>query len=216
MNMKKILVSTLSIGLIAPVMLTPAVSVNAAASSLEQEANITEDVTVSFNNQQKEFLEKLSLVYSFFYFDDNNKLHLDLTNNELKDSYAFTESDLEIMDTILSAPSMSTNVNSGETNIRPMLSVSSGKIWFTYNDIIGTLSSAAMIGPAAVYAAIVGMGAISLGPVGASIAAAVGLLGLDDLAGFTYNITQAVVNKQGVYLGVEMNGVFPNIVSGTY
>lgn len=216
MNMKKILVSTLSIGLIAPVILTPAVNVSAATSNLEQEANITEDVTVSFNNQQKEFLEKLSLVYSFFYFDDNNKLHLELTNNELKDSYAFTESDLEIMSTILSAAPLSSNINSEEVNISPMLSVSSGKIWFTYSDVIGTLSSAAMIGPAAVYAAVVAMGAISLGPVGAGIAAAVGILGFPSLAGFTYNITQAVANKQGVYLGVEMNGVFPNIVSGTY
>ncbi len=59
-------------------------------------------------------------------------------------------------------------------------------------------------------------GAISLGPVGAAIASAVGILGFPSLAGFTYSILQAVSNKQGVYLGVEMNGVFPNIVSGTY
>ena len=120
---------------------------------------------------------------------------------------------------LTTAPIVTTETLSGKTSdnmITPMMHVSGGKIWFTYSDIVGTLTSAAMIGPAAVYAAFVGLGSISLGPVGTAITAAVGVLGFPSLAGFTYSILQASINRQGVYMGVEMNGVFPNIVSGTW
>lgn len=47
-----------------------------------------------------------------------------------------------------------------------------------------------------------------LGPVGTEIVAAVGILGIASLANFTYLVIQAHYAGQGVYIGVEWDGVW--------
>ncbi len=94
--------------------------------------------------------------------------------------------------------------------------VEDGKIWFTYDDVMSFLFAAASVGSSAMYAALVALGSVSLGLVGTAIATVVGIIGAPSLASFCYQVIQAVANYQGGYIGVEMNGIFPNIVCGTW
>lgn len=169
--------------------------------------------TLDLNSQQQLFMNKLTHIYPYFYFN-HNQLALSIDYDTLKTEYGFTDDDIVTIDSMLKAPAISWDNET--SNIQSRMYVKGSKVYFTHADVVSALYSAALIGPSAIYAAIVGLGTISLGPVGTAIAAAVGVLGFPSLAGFTYQVIQAASNGQGVYLGVEMNGIFPNIVSGTF
>lgn len=169
--------------------------------------------TLDLNSQQQLFMNKLTHIYPYFYFN-HNQLALSIDYDTLKTEYGFTDDDIVTIDSMLKAPAISWDNET--SNIQSKMYVKGSKVYFTHADVVSALYSAALIGPSAIYAAIVGLGTISLGPVGTAIAAAVGVLGFPSLAGFTYQVIQAASNGQGVYLGVEMNGIFPNIVSGTF
>lgn len=169
--------------------------------------------TLDLNSQQQLFMKKLTHIYPYFYFN-HNQLALSIDYDTLKTEYGFTDDDIVTIDSMLKAPAISWDNET--SNIQSRMYVKGSKVYFTHADVVSALYSAALIGPSAIYAALVGLGTISLGPVGTAIAAAVGVLGFPSLAGFTYQVIQAASNGQGVYLGVEMNGIFPNIVSGTF
>lgn len=169
--------------------------------------------TLDLNSQQQLFMNKLTHIYPYFYFD-NNQLALSIDYDTLKTEYGFTDDDIVTIDSMLKAPAISWDNET--SNIQSRMYVKGSKVYFTHADVVSALYSAALIGPSAIYAALVGLGTISLGPVGTAIAAAVGVLGFPSLSGFTYQVIQAAPNGQGVYLEVEMNGIFPNIVSGTF
>ncbi|MDK4351332.1 hypothetical protein M4I17_02780 [Enterococcus thailandicus] len=169
--------------------------------------------TLDLNSQQQLFMNKLTHIYPYFYFN-HNQLALSIDYDTLKTEYGFTDDDIVTIDSMLKAPAISWDNET--SNIQSRMYVKGSKVYFTHADVVSALYSAALIGPSAIYAAIVGLGTISLGPVGTTIAGAVGILGFPSLAGFTYQVIQAASNGQGVYLGVEMNGIFPNIVSGTF
>ncbi|WP_270608367.1 hypothetical protein [Enterococcus thailandicus] len=168
---------------------------------------------LDLNSQQQLFMNKLTHIYPYFYFN-HNQLALSIDYDTLKTEYGFTDDDIVTIDSMLKAPAISWDNET--SNIQSRMYVKGNKVYFTHADVVSALYSAALIGPSAIYAALVGLGTISLGPVGTAIAAAVGVLGFPSLAGFTYQVIQAASNGQGVYLGVEMNGIFPNIVSGTF
>lgn len=169
--------------------------------------------TLDLNSQQQLFMNKLTHIYPYFYFN-HNQLALSIDYDTLKTEYGFTDDDIVTIDSMLKAPALSLATET--PNIQSKMYIKGSKVYFTHADVVSALYSAALIGPSAIYAAIVGLGTISLGPVGTAIAAAVGVLGFPSLAGFTYQVIQAASNGQGVYLGVEMNGIFPNIVSDTF
>lgn len=182
-------------------------------SKVKQPSNI-DFFNLALNPQQQLFINKLTQIYSYFYFNDNNKLTLLIDYDTLKAKYGFTTADIITIDSMLKAPAL--YLDTEIPNIQSRMYVKGSKVYFTHADVVSALYSAALIGPSAIYAAIVGLGTISLGPVGTAIAATVGALGFPSLSGFTYQVIQATSNGQGVYLGVEMNGLFPNIVSGTF
>ncbi|MGO2629163.1 MAG: hypothetical protein ACTH87_04615 [Enterococcus italicus] len=170
MRIKKTMILAIAIGILSPTILSPVTAIKATSNNDQYQNSSTNnsyddnDVTVSFSTDQKEFLNKLSLIYEYFYFDENKNIKLELSHEELEHNYQFSNEDLKIIDTILEAPSLEKEINNGEKEvISPMMSVHSGKIWFEYSDVVGTLSSAAMIGPAAVYATIVGREQYHLG-----------------------------------------------------
>ena len=192
------------------------VSAIAFAAESNPSTNINPDTIFSkdsLSETDQRFLEKMAQVFDGYTTNDNGEITFTYSREDLQE-FGFDDSEIArlldlnqiICGTILPE----------ETNISTRLSVQDGKIYFTYDDVITFLSAAAIAGPEAVYAALVALGSVSLGPVGTAIAGVVGLIGAPSLVGFCYQITQAVANQQGVYIGVEMNGAFPNIVSGTW
>lgn len=97
------------------------------------------------------------------------------------------------------------------------ISFSSGSKWvrvnFTYADTVSILSSAAQIGPAALYAAIVGISGV-IGPAGPILTSVLGIIGAAGLVDGCYTILRAVGNKRGVYLEAGLDGMFPYVDFG--
>lgn len=167
----------------------------------------------SFSEEDRAFFEKMSLVFDGYTTNKAGEIVFTYSNNSLYE-LGFTESEATRL-AALNATICGT-VLSDEDSVSSRMFVEDGKIWFTYDDVMAFLFAAASVGPSAMYAALVALGSVSLGPVGTAIAAIVGVIGAPSLASFCYQVIQAVANQQGVYIGVEMNGIFPNIVSGTW
>lgn len=216
MKIKSQLILFSSVLLLSPIfsssLLAQAESSDSSPASTSSSVN--DNLQLSLTSEQKNFMTKFEKLYTHLSFDDSKKLVLNVSNEDLMGTFGFTQEETTLINNMLAqAPQLNTQ---NESPIHSRMYIHGSTIRFTHDDIMSALYSAAMIGPAAVYGAIVALGAISLGPIGAGIAAAVGILGFPSLAGFTYNIIQAAANGQGVYIGVQMNGIFPNIISGTY
>lgn len=192
-------------------------SVSASAATPDSRAT-SDGVVFDFNNitdSDRIFLEKMTQVFDGFVADDAGVISFTYSNAELATDFGFTQAEIAKMNGVVAiTANLSVSSNSGQATTR--MSVADGKVYFDNADVHAFLLGAASIGPAAVYAAFVALSTVSLGPVGTAIAAIVGVIGAPSLAGFCYNVIQAAINNQGVYIGVEMNGVFPNIVSGTW
>ena len=167
----------------------------------------------SFSAEDRAFFEKMSLVFDGYTTNEAGEIIFTYTDASLAE-LGFSENEAarlnELNETICGV------VLSDEASVTTRMFVEDGKVWFTYDDVMSFLFAAASVGPSAMYAALVALGSVSLGPVGSAIATILGILGAPSLASFCYQVIQAVANQQGVYIGVEMNGIFPNIVCGTW
>lgn len=208
--MKKIM-TIYSVGFVLFGSVLPTV-VHAQESSVVMEQNNKK--INKLTDSQAQFMQKYKALLDKFQFSngDSGRLILSVTSDELINNYGFTfEESKAILDAVRFA-----YLPKQPDLYQSRMHIDGGKIYFTYDDVVAFLSSAAQIGPAAMYGALVGLGTVSLGPVGGMVVTALGVIGAPGLAEFTYQVVQATINRQGVYIGVEFNGIFPNIVSGTW
>lgn len=75
---------------------------------------------------------------------------------------------------------------------------------------------AAQIGPAALIAEIEAVSLMLGGPVSAVVAAILSAVGICSFGDLAYLVIQAAANDQGIYFGIDWNGVFPNPTQGTF
>jgi len=189
----------------------PALAANVSDNDIFQLSNLSaEDIT---------FLEKYTLVLDGFTADNGGNIVFGYSDLELKDIYGFSDSEISRLHEITNV--MELNPMSLEdveltTNRNARFFVSGSTIYFENYEVTGMLMTAASAGPVAMYALLVGLGTISLGPIGTTVAIVLGIIGAPSLASFCYYVIQAGVNGQGVYIGFYMNGIFPMIDSGTW
>ncbi|MDK6804521.1 hypothetical protein [Aerococcus sp. UMB7834] len=221
---KKLSVITSILAISLPIFINVPVSVRAIEQNeqvgLQQESNQKYSISDHITNEDKKFMEKYSATYSQFELDSEGKLLLGLTDDQLINDYNFSNSEVEKIHEIINyqhtnvdnAKNMTSN---GDTSIvTPYLHVSDWKVYFTYDDLVMYVSSAAQIGPQAIVAALAGLGSVVATPgVGTVIGTAIGLFSAGTIA---YQVTQALANQQGWYIGVTWNGAFPNPDSGTW
>jgi hypothetical protein len=105
---------------------------------------------------------------------------------------------------------------SNSNAISPNLYVSNSKLYFTNSDVRMYLFAAAAVGSGALAVALAGVGTLMGGPVGLFISTALVIIGLGTLTNLCYLIIQAVTLNQGVYIGINWNGPFPNYSQGTW
>ena len=98
--------------------------------------------------------------------------------------------------------------------ITPDVYVSNWIIYFTYDDVNAFLFAAASAGPVALALELEAISTMLGGAVGSIIGIILNFIGAASLGYFCYIITQAEFNHQGVYIGIEWNHGFPNIVQG--
>lgn len=208
--MKKVLSIILSLVMLLSMSVT-AFAAEPASSNENNSAVIFSDD--SFSSEDRVFFEKMSLVFDGYTTNEAGEIVFTYSNTSLAE-LGFNENEIARLNSLnetICGVALTDN-----TSVAARMFVEDGKIWFTYDDVMAFLFAAASVGSSAMYAALVALGSVSLGPVGTAIAAIVGVIGAPSLASFCYQVIQAVANQQGVYIGVEMNGIFPNIVSGTW
>ncbi|WDV46610.1 hypothetical protein PV797_02675 [Clostridiaceae bacterium M8S5] len=172
------------------------------------------------SSEEINFLKAYQRILGEFEFDKTGKLVLKLSLSEIKEKYEFTDGQISKLKEVMQfadsmGPVSQKDEPHNKNDIFCRIHFEGSKVYFTNEDIVTFLLAAAEIGPAAIYAALVGLGS-TLGPVGTGIVAVVGILGMPSLATFTYQVIQAHYAGKGVYIGVEWNGFFPNIVSGVW
>lgn len=215
MKLRKCL-STLLTCTVLSLMIFPSV---ANASTIIPEDSNTNIYQFSFDElseQDQEFLEKMTLVFDGFTSDNSGKIIFTYSDQDLVNNFGFTSEEVDRLNEIVDAVSTSSVNFNDEYAVSPYIFYEGGIVYFTNDDVDAFLFAAASVGPEAVYAALMALGTVSLGPVGTALTIAVGALGFPSLAQFCYYVIQAATMNQGVYIGVEMNGVFPNIISGTW
>lgn len=103
----------------------------------------------------------------------------------------------------------------GDT-VSPMVEVKDWKVYFTLDEVKMYFFAAASTGPVALAAALDSVAFLLGGPVSATIAIVLSIIGAATLVNLCYLITQAVVLKKGIYIGITWNGAFPNYTQGTW
>ena len=224
-----ILVTLVMISLMLPGM---AETVSAANSQGFQNIDsLSVNISKNLSPEDLEFLNKMKSIFHGFSSDNSGKLVLDISTNTLKNYYNFTEIEIRTLQTILEKAQQSSsesNLNHRQilsipyilseelALITPQMHLRGTKIYFTHDDVRMFLLAAAQAGPMAVKAALFAVGTLFGGPIGAKIAVILAVIGIPSIIDFTYIIIQAAVNRQGVYIGIRFNGIFPIIVSGTW
>lgn len=216
--MKKLSKKLLSVILSLTMLFSISATAFAADSTTSEVFNNTNAITFSANNITKsdqDFLDKMSKIFDGYVTSETGVIEFTYTDEELT-NIGFTQTEIEKLTEINNSicgtrlPAESDTIPSSRIHLK------GATVYFTNNDVDAFLFSAAVIGPQALYAALVALGSVSLGPVGTAITAVVGILGAPSLASFCYYVVQAGINDQGVYIGIQMNGIFPIIVSGTW
>lgn len=213
-NFKKIIATTcLSLSLCGTIL--PVLSNSTTYADKTEITTKKEFFSDNLTKQDLIYLKKFQNILNKFTLSEktSGKLLLNISKKDLITIYSFTEDEANSIINSVKFAYLPKKINN---KYQDRLHIANGKIYFNNSDVVTFLSSAAQIGPAAIYGALVGLGSVSLGPVGTAVVAGLGIIGAPGLAGFTYQVIQAVANRQGVYIGVEFNGIFPNVVSGTW
>ena len=209
------------ISLFMAVVMAFTMSLSVSAAELPPEYNANTDVVFSsssFSEEDLAFFEKLALVYDGYKSNQAGEIVFTYSTENLYE-LGFTEKEIEQLNEINKTVCGTVLPDSSETPAnftqREMF-VSGCKVYFTYDDVMRLLVPAAMMGPEALYVAMVTLSTLVGGVVGGTLASILGAIGAPSLGYLCYLALQAAANHQGVYIGIKMNGIFPIIDCGTW
>lgn len=215
------LVSVTTLGVtLGPTAISASAYVQSETDS-EKVENITLDekktISTYLTEDDKVFMNKLEGIYPYFQLDDNGALFLELDSNQLMSEYNFTSKEVVRLDNIIKDQNIGASyankyLNENEMAIQPLVHVKNWKIYFEAYEVPMYLGSAISAGAPAVIASIASLGSVVPG-IGNIIGLAAGVWAGTEIL---YHATQALVNKQGFYIGLTFNGVFPNPDIGTW
>lgn len=208
------------------------VIVTAQAEILHEKENIkllSAEIYIEdyLDQDDKVYLDKLTKVFDEFSLNSSGVLKVDKSLSEIQEKAGFTDVEMERFNEILifskNNPSVanerkiseaiSKDITKTGNTIEPQVFVEDWKIYFTLEEVQTYFLAAAQIGPAAIVAALAGLGTAIGGPVGTAIGTIVGYV---SGAGFAYLVMRAVMLQKGVYIGLEWDGLFPVYVDGTW
>lgn len=164
-------------------------------------------INEKLSQEDKDFMKKLSTIYSMLELNKNNHLILNVSDSELKEDYDFSVQEIEKVHATIAFQIQNTATQITDTTqvndgiVSPMLHVSDWKVYFTNYDVRMYFSSAIQAGAPAVVATLAALGSTVATPgVGTVLGVVVGLF---SAGAITYQVTQAMVNDQGFYIGVD-------------
>lgn len=175
----------------------------ASASTLRKHPSFVE----TMSNADLLSFRHLEAVFPRFEITNHGKLTLGLTDAQLASEYNLTDLEIAWVHDLLVF-----HANASSAFGQNRMHISDWKIYFTNGDVVTLLWQAALAGPPAIIAALSALGTIYPG-VGNIIGGIIGLLGGSTIC---YWVLQAVANRQGLYVGIDWNGPFPNPAIGTW
>lgn len=190
------------------------VSTYAAESNkiLEVKEHYQKEFGTQISETDKEFMNKFAKGYALFILDDKGKLYVEATDQEILEVTGFNQSELARFRSLIKLGNQFTATDKAESGlIIPYVHVSDWKVYFTYNDVQLFLLAAAQVGPAAMTAALTALSTMVSPGVGTVIGIVVGIVGAADLC---YLVIQSQFRGQGIYIGIDWNGIFPNYAQG--
>lgn len=171
-----------------------------------------QDFESQISDADKEFMNKFAKGYELFTFDDEGNLYVEATDQEILEVTGFNQSELARFHSVIDLGNQLTAADKTENElITPYVHVSDWKVYFTYYDVQTYLLAAAQIGPAAITAALTALSTMVSPGVGTVIGVVVGIVGAADLC---YLVIQSQIRGQGIYIGIDWNGIFPNYAQG--
>ena len=142
-------------------------------------------------------------VFSEFSLNKNNNLILSKSIEQLKDKYCLSLEQVRLINNILNPGS----INNIDLRMAFKWEGNAIKVTLTSNDVVAFFSSAALIGPAAIKAALIGLGTVVGGPIGATIASAIALLSTKNIISFGSVVIAATSKNRGMYIRIGI-GIF--------
>lgn len=223
--MKKRLLSMFMAILMVFTILTPSTA-QAKTTQINGNVNFLNNIYIEdyLDQDDKNYLNKLTKVFDEFSLNDSGILEINKPLNEIQEKAGFTDSEMDRFNEIFtfsknyptgitSSKTMVENASNSNNIIEPNVFVEDWKIYFTLDEVQMYFFAAAQIGPAAIIAALAGLGTSIGGPVGTAIGTVVGYV---SGAAFAYLVLRAVSLGKGVYIGLEWDGIFPVFVDGTW
>ncbi|KAA8720372.1 hypothetical protein [Corynebacterium spheniscorum] len=205
--MKKVIATAVAVAAAFAGVLVPTAS--AAPSSPAAQTMTLESVRLT--PQQRESLDKVVAVRDHFYAGENGRLAIDLSDEELKSEYGFTDEELEMLhrDTLgIDIEKTDEEVRAAVQGLKQERVYRNGTaVCFIHDDLVVgvgvALVAAAEAGPAAIAAAISTVSTLIGGPVAGVLGTTLSLAGFTSLAGMGLYITSAVATGRGVEIGVK-------------
>lgn len=221
-NLKKLLVSgaaLLTVGLPLSSTFTSVQASEEVDTSTNDSASYetaTENVTTIdsyLTDEDTVFLNKLETIFPYFDLNETGQLLLNIDTETLISEFNFSVEEVHRLNNIITSQNNEvTSFANEEPIITPRVVVEDWKIYFTAEEVPLYLGAAIQSGAPAVIATLSTLGSTVPG-IGTIIGAAAGIWGGSQII---YHGTQALVNNQGFYIGVDWNGVFPNSAIGTW
>ncbi|MEK0373190.1 hypothetical protein [Corynebacterium mastitidis] len=179
-------------------------SVANAETDNEKETVWSEDAIVetleNISEEDLQFVEKVASIGEHYQGAEDGKLTVDLTDEEIKSNYDFSDSELEQLHAIMNLDQETLDRGKSDKRIVTTYDHRLGHI--SNNDLkygaAATLVAAAEAGPYALEAAFIAWASIEAGPIGTLVASVGGALGFAFFADLALKITGAVAQGKGI------------------
>ena len=202
--MKKITSLFLSLVLLLT-MVIPASAADSPDSSVSEYSSVFSDLS----DADIDFVGKVVSVAEYWNYSEDGTLVLNLTKDQLKEQYGFTDAEYELLQANIVGLK---TFESPEDVPMPNVFVEGATIYFDNGDIHAFLLAAATAGPAALSAALAALGTVSAGPVGTAIAAVLAVIAAPSLVEICGRVIAAAGTGRGVYIRLELD--YPPISCG--
>lgn len=177
-------------------------SLGTTAFAASHDAVISGDIycyDVQLSEADNDFINKVVSVSEYWYFDENNNLALNLTENQLKTTYEFSDEQYNRLTSEIIGYSLP------DVSSEPAPAfVEDGTLYITYDDLtvgmFAAVAAAATVGPAALEAALVALASALGGPVGTILSLILTVIAAPSLVELAGRIIYAVATQQGIYI----------------
>lgn len=219
MNLKKRASKSIAIALVGVALISPVLNTASAMEKDSEDSEVSSALEIENNFGQNDIKAEITKddihevqslmdtgVFKEFELDENDNLKLKKPLDTISKEYKLSNDQQQMIQTILELDGTKSN-NPIRYGISAHWEGNAVKIKLSSSDVVALLSSAALLGPAAIKASLVGLGAAVGGPIGAAIAGFIGAISAKHLISFAGVVLAATSKNRGMYVKIGV-GIF--------